>query len=211
MAANRNFVFEKKIIENEKVIAAYFHGSRVYGCNTPDSDYDLILVINVESIDTDYINCENYDMSLYTKGQWDIMAQENDCDFMECIFLRNDFKLKEEYVPAYTIDVNKIRSNFSKKASNSFVKCKKKLTISKDYAPYIGKKSLFHSFRLLQFGIQILKEGRIIDYGSANSLYQEIVENDSNDWNYFKETYQQKYNQYKSEFRLAEKERMDKI
>ncbi len=81
------------------------------------------------------------------------------------------------------------------------MKCKKKLTVEKDYNPYIGKKSLWHSFRILMFGIQMLETGKIYDYSCANFLYDEIVNNPENDWNYYKEKYQKLYNSYKSKFR----------
>lgn len=188
----------------KNVLALYLHGSRVYGCNTDNSDWDVIAVVNDDVNVKEQITVQNIDITIFKKSQWEKMAEENDCDFLECYFLDKKFKYVEDYVPQFKLDISKIRSNFSQKASNSFVKCKKKLTVEKDYAPYIGKKSLFHSFRLLQFGIQILEKGKIVDYTSANDMYNDIVNSETNDWNYFKAKYQQPYNHLKSQFRLAE-------
>jgi hypothetical protein len=58
------------------------------------------------------------------------------------------------------------------KAGNSFAKAGKKLDVEKEH--YKGKKSLFHSLRILMFGIQIAKAGRITNYGEANDLWKEI-------------------------------------
>jgi hypothetical protein len=44
---------------------------------------------------------------------------------------------------------------------------------------YIGVKSLFHSLRILMFGIQIANTGKIFDFSVANSIYYKIM---SKDW-----------------------------
>lgn len=190
----------ENFLNNDNVLNIYAHGSRVYKTNTTLSDYDYILIVNKPLKESNF-SYENEDFVVFTKQEWEEMALDNNCDFLECIFLEDNFKLKETFIPKYTLDFNKIRGNFSKKASNSFVKCKKKLEVEKDFNPYIAKKSLFHSLRLLQFGIQILKYGKITDYSCCNNLFTEIMNEKSNDWKVFKEKYQKIYNKYKSEFR----------
>lgn len=184
-----------------QILNIYVHGSRVYGTNTEQSDYDYIVVVEDSIYKQDSIHYNNEDYNIFSKSQWDNLAQDNDCDFIECIYLPSNLKIKETYIPEYNIQKELIRKNFSAKASNSWVKCKKKLTVEKDYAPYIGKKSLWHSLRLLDFGIQILSHGSIIDYTSMNSYYTDIMNASTNDWLYFKEKYQPIYNSYKSKFR----------
>lgn len=186
---------------NPDILNIYVYGSRVYGIATKDSDYDFIVIINDEAYTTDKVSEDNYDINIYSKTQWVEMAKENNLNFCECYFLPEKFKVKEEFIPDFKIETPKLRSSFSQPSSNSWVKCKKKLTVEKDYAPYIGKKSLWHSFRILMFGIQILSTGKINNYEEANFLYNEIVKNDNNDWQYYKEKYQEKYNYYRSEFR----------
>lgn len=190
----------RKILEEKNigVIAIYCHGSYVYGC-WENGDYDFIVVTD-KYYGTNRITDGNYDFSLFTEEEWRKEAEDNSVDFMECAFLPNNMKY-EKYSFDYTIIRDKIRSSFSSKASNSFVKCKKKLTVEKDYNPYIAKKSLFHSFRILVFGIQILEFGKIIDYSAANQYYC-IVEDQCNDWDYFKEKYQKEYNSLKHKFRM---------
>lgn len=97
-----------------------------------------------------------FDFHYYSKKEWKDLADRNNIAFIECIFLDNKFKIKETYIPDYKISIEKIRREFSREASNSFVKCKKKLTVEKDYNPYIAKKSLFHSLRILMFGMFLL-------------------------------------------------------
>jgi hypothetical protein len=86
------------------------------------------------------------------------------------------------------------------------VKCKKKLTVTEDFAPRIGKKSLWHALRILDFGTQILQHGKIINFQSMNHLYDEIVNNPCDDWEFYKHKYQPIYNALRSAFRQAERE-----
>ena len=192
-------------INDNTVLNIYMHGSRVYGTHTEQSDYDYIVVMEDDSVLVDVLSDENCDFNFYRKSEWIEMCKENDIDFCECYFLPDEFKVKETFVPDFKVNVEKLRSSFSKTASNSFVKCKKKLTVEKDFVPYVGKKSLWHSLRILMFGIQILADGKIVDYSCANRFYKDIVENDCDDWQYFKEKYQPIYNSLKSSFRAAEK------
>lgn len=191
-------------LQDPDILNCYLHGSRVYGTDTEQSDFDYIVIKTFTEPCTETRG--NEDFSYYSKDDWNRMALNNDVDFIECLFLPDCYKCKETFIPDWYLDKEKIRSNFSRTASNSWVKCKKKLTIEKDFAPYIGKKSLWHSFRLLNFGCQLLQFNEIIDYTSVNYLYDEIVHNDITDWNYFKQKYQPLYNSFKSEFRRLESE-----
>ena len=110
--------------------------------------------------------------------------------------------LKETKKFDLNVDKDLIRKNISSTASNSFVKCKKKLTVQDSYSPRIGKKSLWHSIRLLDFGTQIMNFGKIVNYQSVNNIYNQSMEAQDN-WNYLKEQFQPIYNKYHSEFKLA--------
>jgi predicted nucleotidyltransferase len=87
-----------------------------------------------------------------------------------------------ETVPFLVPDVSsieskaKIRKSFSKKASNSFVKCKKKFVVESG-KERVGRKSLWHSLRIIMFGIQVATHGYIYDFGEANVYYKDVVLN----------------------------------
>jgi hypothetical protein len=95
--------------------------------------------------------------------------------------------------------LQKLRHSLSAKSSNSFVKAKKKLTIKKDFDLNLGRKSLWHSFRIIDFGIQIIKYNKIIDYKSMNDLFNDIMQYYS--WIDLFEEYKIKYNNLLTEFR----------
>lgn len=186
----------------------YHYGSFVYGTFQDGvSDYDYIVIFpdKFQDFNGRQFEKDNYQYSFYTQSTWQEKLNNNDVDAIETYFLPQKFIIKETVKFQTEIKKEKIRENFSKTASNSFVKCKKKLTVKKDFAPRTGKKSLWHSLRILEFGIQILKYGKILNYNSMKHLYNVIVNNENDNWEYFKENYQKIYNNLKTQFKLAEK------
>lgn len=130
---------------------------------------------------------------------------DHEISALECLFLNwNDIEFVEKHQFKFTLNTSKLRHSLSAKSSNSWVKCKKKLTIEKDLDLNIGRKSLFHSFRIIEFGIQIAHTGKIYNYGSCNELYKEIM--NYYEWTDLFDTFKLRYNALLTEFRkLAEK------
>ena len=192
----------------EDALNIYEYGSIVYGTyveGKSDRDY-VVIVPDDYAIDTDQIEYDNCHYNIFHAKTWQEKLNNNEIDAMEVFFLPQKHVIKETKKFTSTIEPVKIREQFSRTASNSFVKCKKKLIVKDSYAPRIAKKSLWHALRIINFGIQILTNGKITDYGSVNYLYDEIVNNDVNDWSYYQANYRSLYNQFKSKFRIAEKE-----
>ena len=131
------------------------------------------------------------------------MIDDNDIVALEAIFLPDGpafgltSKLKE-YRERFKLDKWKLRENVSHICSNSWVKCKKKLTVEKDYNLRIAQKSLFHSLRIYMFGIQIAEQGKIVDYQCAKDLWKEIENVENPTWEYYKEKYQPMFNSLRS-------------
>lgn len=187
-------------LSNENVFNIYMYGSRVYECNS-NGDYDLIIVTNGNN-NIQQINRNAIDATIYSEDIFLEKIKLHDISVLECLFLPTDKIVLKRKEFSFELNLSSLRNSISHITNNSFVKCKKKLTIEKDYSPYIGKKSLFHSLRILMEGIQIAKYGRIVDYTIANYLWEEIVRNDIDDWNYYKNKYQALYNSLSSEFRI---------
>lgn len=175
----------------------YAYGSRVYGTEHPDSDYDYIVVAD---IDQDIIETlEN--VTIYSRAAFQKAIDEHEISVLECLFLPADKVLKRTLNFRFDLNLPQLRHSISKKASNSWVKCKKKLTVEKDFDAYAGKKSLWHSLRIISFGTQIALNGKIENYDAINRLYSDIVHNPSCDWVYYKKAYKPLYNQMMTEFR----------
>lgn len=191
----------------EKALNIYEYGSIVYGTyveGKSDRDY-IVIVPDDYKIDVDQIENNNCHYNIFHKTTWQEKLNNNEVDAMEIYFLPKRHVIKETVYFKTEIVHSKIREQFSRTASNSWVKCKKKLIVEDSFNPRVGKKSLWHSLRIIEFGTQILLTGKINNYECANHLYDSIVNNEHNDWEYYQHYYQPIYNTKKTIFRLAEK------
>ena len=185
-------------------INVYCYGSIVYGTfidGVSDRDFIVVVPDEMEELDEQQFEYDNCQYTVHAAKNWQVMLDRCDVDAIECYFLPEQFICKETVVFIADITKEKIRNSFSHVASNSFVKCKKKLEVEESYDPKTGKKSLWHSLRIVDFGIQMLEHGKIINYASMNHLYDEIVKSEETNWEYFKTKYKPVYNALKTKFR----------
>lgn len=164
-----SFFFPKKEKEVE-FINKYSFGSRVYGTNRENSDYDYVYILPWEI----YEEPKNTDHKHYTIRNFQLLIDEMDICALECYFLPENSGQIENHKFTFNLDKQKLRTQISKAANNSWVKGKKRLTITADYDKMIAIKSIFHSIRILDFGIQIATEGRIYNYSNMNYLWNDI-------------------------------------
>jgi predicted nucleotidyltransferase len=179
---------------DEPILKVYQYGSSVYGCATDKSDSDYIVVVDSDDADLYYsVNEDGADFTVYSKPKFIKRLHDMHISVMECVFQTSN----DPFLKHFIMDKEKLRREISAVSSNSFVKCKKKMRDGEDY---IGRKSMFHSLRILMFGIQIAKHGRIVDYGCANDLLPIIMS--LSGWEAIKAMCQPIYNELKSEFKL---------
>jgi len=178
----------------------YCFGSRVYGTHNDDSDYDYIVV------DSKYYASMDTNIHVYTQKDFQRALDQHEIAALECFFLPEEFKIKQTCNFKFTLDKAKLRRSISTISSNSFVKGKKKLTVMGDYDKKLGIKSVFHSLRILEFGIQIGYNGKIVNYGAMNWLLTDLykitegLENQSA-WEVIEDKYKKLYNAKASEFK----------
>lgn len=190
-----------RLLNDSNVLNIYMFGSMVYGSNNEKSDNDLIVVTNNKVVSND-IN-----IHYYTIIEFQTLLNNHEIQMLECYFLPRIFKVKEEYkFNLESIDKVKLRINISTITSNSYQKCKKKLTVMGDYDKYIAIKSLFHSLRILDFGIQIAQHGKIDNYSSMNYVMFDLLklsaEHDYIDlWEIIETKYKKMFNNKSSIFK----------
>jgi hypothetical protein len=184
-------------MSDDNVINAYCYGSRVYGTNRNNSDYDYIFVVK-QRMNEQYSD-NQINVNFFTLDGHKQRIEDHEISALECVFLDKMFILKETIQIPFKLDISKLRHSLSRKSSNSWVKCKKKLTIPEDYDLDLGRKSMFHSFRILNFGIQIATMGRIVKYDDANLIYDNIMKH--YDWNELFDEFKKEYNVWCSNFR----------
>jgi predicted nucleotidyltransferase len=206
------FNLKNKQIDIDKVINVYFYGSHVYKTDTKNSDFDYI-IIYVQDIDvSDTLIADMsgniLNATLISPTHFQKMIDSHRIDAIECLFVSEDWKY-ETIKFDFVLDLVQLRKSISAVCSNSWVKCKKKIKIGEDY---IGKKSLFHSLRIADYGIQIAKYSKIISfdkpdskllsqYSSYKDLLDEIL--GYTEWNDLKNKYQELANNLRSEFRIV--------
>lgn len=174
------------------------YGSRVYGTHFKNSDHDYIIVHDGETGQEHLINGINF--TLYNKDHWQDMLNAHHISALECYFLPDHLKNYDaESVFTFSLDKNILRSSISEKASHSWVKAKKKIEVEKEY--YLGWKSLFHSLRILNFGMQIAVHEKIENYSEVNHLWTDILMHQYYTWDKIKTEYQSLYNKLASAFR----------
>lgn len=200
-----------------EIISVYLYGSTVYGLAAPWSDYDVIAVVDhkrdvtIESRvaaivrDTYLISSgKKIDVNVYTEEEFLSGLESLEISFLECVNGKranspSDTLIFGKKFNFPKIDLQTLRSSVSKKASNSWVKAKKKLTVDQDYDHRIGTKSAWHSLRIIQYGIQLASEGSISNMCVANGIYQEVLE--CKDWDEVERKFKPMFNHLSTEFR----------
>lgn len=184
-------------LKDSDVINAYVYGSRVYRNAGKHSDYDYIFV--VKKVQNEQYSDNLININFFTLEQHIERVNEHEISALECLFLPTDCILKETVKVTFKLDIAKLRHSLSKKSSNSWVKCKKKLTVPQDYDLNVGRKSMFHAFRIIDFGVQIATTGKINDYSSMNTLFSEIMNH--YEWAELFSQFKTRYNNKCSEFK----------
>jgi len=191
------------------IMNIYPYGSRVYGTADEKSDTDLILVADSADEPDAQIHWSGVDLTIWTAAEFQWLLNEHDPAALECWFLPNDMAVRSSEFE-FKLDLSKLRRSFSAKSSNSWVKAKKKIEVHNEFR--LGLKSLFHSLRILDFGLQIANTGKIVDYSASNDRWRTILQQRDGvagwnrcftSWQCYKEYWQPHYNRLRTEFRLV--------
>lgn len=169
-----------------RVKSIYLFGSRVYGTNRPDSDYDIILV-GSSLIEATEIRSGKYNIHVHTPDKFKRDLYNHDVHNLECIYAPESAIIYEAEKYSFKLDKNRLKKSFLSASHNSWMKAKNRI-IECDVEG--GVKSAFHSMRILMFGIQIAKHGKIIDFSEANGMWTIMDQFDeSYEWQPFKEMF----------------------
>ena len=205
----RNILKANYDIDPDKVVGVYPYGSRLYGTAGEKSDLDLVVIVDM--IKNDYLQYETDDLDIHfmSINHYKNKLKEHDIMALECFYNPSPYL---EYPVQFQLDKPTLRKSISAICSNSWAKAGKKLELSEE-DDYIGLKSLFHSFRILTYGIDMAREDKIdftkVGNTSTVDFWNEIVGyyKQGFKWNDFKEIYKQEHNHLATTFReLAPKE-----
>lgn len=159
-----------KDTHNINVMKVYKYGSRVYGTFNETSDYDFIAICDDTSREGSYAG-DNFDVTVYSKNTFQQRIDNHEISALECLWVDNS----HDNIFTFTLDKAILRESISEKVSHCWVKGKKKITTGsippKENDVYIGLKSLFHAFRICDYGCQIADFGKIVEYDRANTVW----------------------------------------
>lgn len=189
-------------LKDYDIISIFPYGSRVYGTNSEKSDHDFIAIFKDGTVTDEFaLEKDKYNIHTYNYSSFVKLIEKHKIFALECISLHKNKLLCDRKNFDFKLNIGTLRSSISEKASHSWVKAKKKFEVEKDKNIYIAKKSLFHSFRIIDFGKQIANHGKIVDFSSVNNLWFEILNNPSEIWKDYFDAYKIKHNQSLTEFR----------
>ena len=188
---------EKLLLQHYPKNQGFFiFGSYVYGNASPDSDVDVVVI--EDSLSGQSKIHGKFDLQFVSKEEF--KSQLKTCHIRALEGFFTEQKRLKFPISKQDIDWDLLRSSISQKSSHSWVKAKKKLI---DGEFYIGKKSLFHSLRIILFGIQLAKDKAITDFAQANEFYHPILSGPT-DWEALLGDYKAQYNALHSEFKALQ-------
>lgn len=187
-------------INPASVTIAHVQGSRLYGVEGQESDWDLVIVsneINTYQFKEASIDGNDFDIHAYHPTKFQEHLDYHNMRELESIYHPANFRLTDVIEFNTTIDVNRLISTVKYESDSLWNIAKSMLDNGAD--PYPALKRYWHSFRFLIFAKQILDEGSITDFSEANYLYDSIVGSKRVDSAYFEATFSQTREDMKTE------------
>lgn len=178
MSTQDDFSELKKIfqLKDYDILSIFPYGSRVYGTFSDKSDYDYIAVFRDGTVKDEFaLEKGKFNIHTYNESSFVKLIEKHKIFALECISLPEEFNICNRKKFNFKLNIQTLRSSISEKSS--------------------------HSFRIIDFGKQIAKDGKIGNYSSMNDLWFDILNNSSEDWKDYFELYKTKHNEMLSEFR----------
>ena len=177
----------------DKCLGVFKYGSSTYGTKTEKSDLDIVMIVDTDKEiyevlqSKDFPFCSGYlekvDLHYISKESFIKLLNEHDIMALEVYYQMRD---DERLMFPFNLNLDTLRRSVSAVCSNSWSKARKKLEIPEE-DDYVGLKSLFHSIRILSFGIDIAKD-KGIDY--LNVLINGEKISCSNFWHRLQQKYE---------------------
>ena len=192
-------------LNEDSVANIYNYGSWVYGTNSETSDRDLMIVTRSPSKppltfreDFDYFHdfelhklWNQYDVCVHSVENFEVLLEKNYLLAIECIFLPDEFKLKEEidfrsvYLEKYFDPVRlkivawyengtAISVYHSDDESETFPRRSSTWDTEDPTGRMYLFKNLFHGFRYLDVAEQLIRTRSIQDFRRVSDIFQQM-------------------------------------
>ena len=189
---NKEHILKELGVEGD-VIAIYPYGSQVYGTATAESDHDFIIVMKSSMLASGAFRdnaISNADWSVqgvvYSRGGFKDAINNYEIGALECLSLDSSQVILNKWkFEVGRWDEKAMVKAIIKKASDSrHLSNMQSKSGNKDRAI----KSMFHSLRILHFGLQLKEHKKIVDFQECNGMYEEFMALNPEDFdsrNYF--------------------------
>ena len=192
-------------LNEDSVLNIYNYGSWVYGTNSETSDRDIMIVTRSPSKppltfreDFDYFHdfdlyklWNQYDVCVHSVENFEVLLEKNYLLAIECIFLPDEFKLKEEidfrsvYLEKYFDPVRlktvawyengtAISVYHSDDESETFPRRSSSWGSEGPTGRMYLFKNLFHGFRYLDVAEQLIRTRSIHDFQRVSHVFQQM-------------------------------------
>ena len=174
-------------LESHKIRNIYIYGSRIYKTHTVNSDYDAIVIacsmyLNHEIYDN------NYNIHITTPDSFADQLKQHDIHCLECIFAPDNAQIysKIDYLKDFKFDAGQLKKMILSQSTWAWTKAQKRIEKGNIIG---GAKSLFHSLRILNFGLQIMEFGKIVNFSASNETWNILRDCNSFEWNSYQDTW----------------------
>jgi len=158
----------------------YVFGSRVYGTYTINSDIDLIVIACSMAVNQE-IHEGIYNIHITTPDAFKEQLDNHDVHCLECIYAPREAQIMAtiDYLKDFKLDMGQLKKMLISQSAWAWSKAQRRIEKGNIIG---GAKSLFHSLRILNFGIQIVNSGKITNFRKANHFWDEIRNFDGLEW-----------------------------
>ena len=183
-------VCEQLGIDEREVVNIYPYGSRIYGCHTDESDHDYIIVfkraiLESGSFKDNAISSPDRTVqgTAYGRGGFQDAINNYMMPAMEAMSLDADQVIKGKWpFKVQKWNEREMIKSVVKQASSSWHIAHRRWGIEHkaktgDPTMFMDriKKGIWHSLRILMFGMQLRESGSVTDFTAANELHGTIL------------------------------------
>jgi len=162
------------------VIAIYPYGSQVYGTATAESDHDFIIVMKGAMLPSgafrdNAISNEDWTIQgvLYSRGGFKDAINNYEIGALECLSLDPSQVILDKWkfgIGSWN-EKAMVKAIIKKASDSRHLSSMQSKSGNKDRAI----KSMFHSLRILHFGLQLKEHQKIVNFQECNEMYKDFM------------------------------------
>ena len=163
----------------------YVFGSRVYNTYNLNSDIDMVVVACSMKLNME-IHEGVYNVHITTPDAFKEQLDTHDVHCLECVYAPRDAVIMStiDYLKDFRISTPQLKKMLISQSAWAWTKARKRIEQGNIIG---GAKSLFHSLRILKFGLLIMNYRKIKDFSGANYVWNEIKDFQGLEWNEYQD------------------------